>query len=70
LPRGKFIMRFLRYPGGKSKLISFLVNYLPKGDKIKGKYIEPFVAESLCILYSIFLQQERALKGLKKRTQI
>jgi len=36
-------MRFLRYPGGKSKLLSFLVNYLPEKDKIKGKYIEPFV---------------------------
>src|SRR4051812_38488513 len=36
-------IRFLRYPGGKSKLLAFLVNYLPKTADIKGKYIEPFV---------------------------
>ena len=36
-------IRFLRYPGGKSKLLSFLVNYLPKRGDIKGKYVEPFI---------------------------
>ena len=36
-------MRFLRYPGGKTKLLSYLVNYLPKSEDIKGTYIEPFV---------------------------
>lgn len=36
-------MRFLRYPGGKSKQLSFLANYLPSSDDIKGTYIEPFV---------------------------
>jgi DNA adenine methylase len=36
-------MRFLRYPGGKSKLISFLVDHLPKREDIKGNYIDPFV---------------------------
>ncbi len=36
-------IRFLRYPGGKVKLLSFLVDYLPKEKSIKGKYIEPFV---------------------------
>jgi hypothetical protein len=36
-------IRFLRYPGRKSKLLSFLVNYLPKGADIKVKYVEPFV---------------------------
>ncbi len=35
--------RFLRYPGGKAKLLSFLIKYLPKEEDIKGKYIEPFV---------------------------
>lgn len=36
-------MRFLRYPGGKSKLLSFLIDYLPHKEDIQGKYIEPFV---------------------------
>jgi len=36
-------MKFLRYPGGKSKILSYLVNYLPKSSDIKGTYIEPFV---------------------------
>lgn len=36
-------MKFLRYPGGKRKLLSFLGNYLPANYEIKGKYIEPFV---------------------------
>ena len=36
-------MRFLRYPGGKSKLLSFLVRHFPKSEDIRGTYIEPFV---------------------------
>ncbi|MEY1639008.1 DNA adenine methylase [Tenuifilum osseticum] len=36
-------MKFLRYPGGKSKLLSYLVNFLPTKKDIKGTYIEPFV---------------------------
>lgn len=36
-------MKFLRYPGGKSKLLSYLVNHIPINKNIKGTYIEPFV---------------------------
>ena len=36
-------MKFLRYPGGKSKFLSFLINYLPNNKQIKGNYIEPFI---------------------------
>lgn len=36
-------MRFLRYPGGKTKLIKFLFKYLPSKHELKGNYIEPFV---------------------------
>ncbi len=36
-------MKFLRYPGGKRKLISFLSYYLPNAYEIEGRYIEPFV---------------------------
>ena len=35
--------RFLRYPGGKSRLLPFLSNYLLPPEKIKGMFIEPFV---------------------------
>lgn len=44
-------MRFLRYPGGKSKLLSFLVDYLPNGNEIKGQYIEPFVGGGSVFLH-------------------
>ena len=36
-------MKFLRYPGGKRKLLTFLSNYLPCGKDIQGRYVEPFV---------------------------
>ncbi len=44
-------MKFLRYPGGKSKLLSFLVNYLPESKDIKGTYIEPFIGGGSVFLY-------------------
>ena len=36
-------LTFIRYPGGKRRLISFLDDHLPSTHKITGKYIEPFV---------------------------
>lgn len=36
-------MKFLRYPGGKTKLLTYLIKHLPKSNSIKGTYIEPFV---------------------------
>ena len=36
-------MRFLRYPGGKTKVLKELSAYLPSKEGIEGKYIEPFV---------------------------
>jgi DNA adenine methylase len=36
-------LTFIRYPGGKRRLISFLDGHLPSTHKISGKYIEPFV---------------------------
>jgi len=44
-------MNFLRYPGGKSKQLSFLINFLPKVEQIKGTYIEPFVGGGSVFLY-------------------
>jgi DNA adenine methylase len=40
---GKQINYFLRYPGGKRRLLVFLQNHLPSPESIKGRYIEPFV---------------------------
>ena len=51
-------MRFLRYPGGKSKSLSFLINYLPQNDDIKGKYIGPFVGGGSVFL---FVQPKHAI---------
>jgi DNA adenine methylase len=44
-------MKFLRYPGGKSKLLFFLINHLPSRQSLKGTYIEPFVGGG-----SVFLE--------------
>lgn len=45
------IMKFLRYPGGKNKLLFFLANLLPQSEKIEGRYIEPFVGGGSVFLY-------------------
>src|SRR3989304_3169251 len=45
-------MKFLRYPGGKSKQLYFLATILPQKDEIKGKYIEPFVGGGSVFLYA------------------
>lgn len=51
-------MKFLRYPGGKGKQLSFLVNFLPKKEEIEGNYIEPFVGGGSVFLY---LQPDTAI---------
>ena len=51
-------MRFLRYPGGKNRLLFFLANLLPPSEKIEGRYIEPFVGGGSVFLY---VQPERAI---------
>jgi len=40
---------FLRYPGGKGKLVSLLSSYLPS---IEGRYIEPFVGGGALFLHT------------------
>ncbi len=57
-------MRFLRYPGGKTKLLNFIDKYLPKSNEIVGNYIEPFVGGG-----SVFLSvkpQNAILSDLNK----
>jgi DNA adenine methylase len=34
---------FLRYPGGKGRMLDFLIEHLPSSIAIKGNYVEPFV---------------------------
>jgi DNA adenine methylase len=51
-------MKFLRYPGGKTKLLYFLADFLPKSTEIEGRYLEPFVGGGSIFLY---IQPERAV---------
>ena len=51
-------MRFLRYPGGKRKLLMSLAQFLPERTEIKGRYIEPFVGGGSVFLY---VQPEMAI---------
>jgi DNA adenine methylase len=43
--------RFIRYPGGKRRLLNFLVPYIPTVDQINGKYVEPFVGGGALFFY-------------------
>jgi len=54
----KNCLSFLRYPGGKRRLISFLSEHLPSLEKISGRYIEPFVGGGSIFFY---LQPSRAV---------
>jgi DNA adenine methylase len=54
----KQINSFLRYPGGKRRLLAFLKNHLPSPDNIKGRYIEPFVGSGAVFFY---IEPEKAL---------
>ena len=37
------ISGFLRYPGGKRRMLLFLKNHLPMPEELEGRYVEPFV---------------------------
>ena len=50
-------MKFLRYPGGKSKLLSFLITVILERNQIR-RYIEPFVGGGSVFLH---LQPEEAI---------
>ncbi|MDN5345964.1 MAG: adenine methylase [Petrotoga sp.] len=34
---------FIRYPGGKQRILNYILPYLPKRDMINGRYFEPFL---------------------------
>ncbi len=43
--------RFIRYPGGKRRLLNFLIPFIPTTDQIIGKYVEPFVGGGALFFY-------------------
>ena len=36
-------IRFIRYPGGKQRILKYIMPYLPSRDLIQGRFVEPFV---------------------------
>ena len=36
-------VNFLRYPGGKQRLLNYLLHHLPPRESIKRRFVEPFV---------------------------
>mgnify|MGYP006292822413 CR=1 FL=1 len=44
-------MKFLRYPGGKGRLVQFLSSRIPEASEIAGRYIEPFVGGGAVFMY-------------------
>ncbi|MFC1902359.1 DNA adenine methylase [Chloroflexota bacterium] len=52
------MIRFLRYPGGKGKLLLYLNKLFPKNISIHGRYIEPFIGGGSVFL---FLQPREAI---------
>jgi len=52
------ISSFLRYPGGKRRMLVFLKDHLPTSRKIRGFYIEPFVGGGAVFLH---IQPAKAL---------
>jgi len=43
--------KFIRYAGGKSRLLKFLIPKLPNNDSITGTYVEPFVGSGAVFFY-------------------
>ena len=36
-------LKFVRYPGGKNRLLPSIIPFIPSRNDIKGRYVEPFV---------------------------
>jgi DNA adenine methylase len=43
---------FLRYPGGKQRILQYILPHLPKASDIKGLYVEPF-AGAAAVFFSL-----------------
>jgi DNA adenine methylase len=44
-------MKFLRYPGGKRRLMAYIAKRLPAKADLKGRYLEPFVGGGAVFFY-------------------
>lgn len=44
-------LKFIRYPGGKNRLLQFIIPLLPSRDNIKGDYVEPFVGSGAVFFF-------------------
>jgi len=51
-------MRFLRYPGGKGRLLRFLCGRISEAAEMAGRYIEPFVGGGAVFLH---IQPQQAI---------
>jgi len=56
-------VKFLRYPGGKQRMLTFLLPLLPTPAEIKGSYYEPFLGGGAGILF--FKSYESSFIGSK-----
>jgi DNA adenine methylase len=45
------VTNFLRYPGSKRRMLSFLATLLPSAESIEGRYVEPFVGGGAVFLF-------------------
>lgn len=62
-------VKFLRYPGGKQRILTFLLPLLPTPTDIKGSYYEPFLGGgavffSLCPLRAVLSDRNSELINL------
>lgn len=48
----QLITKFLRYPGSKRRILTFLMQHLPDGKDISGRYFEPFVGSG-AVFFSV-----------------
>jgi DNA adenine methylase len=45
------ITKFLRYPGSKRRMLTFLAQYLPTSDELRGRYVEPFAGSAAVFFF-------------------
>lgn len=48
----KSIVKFLRYPGSKRRMLQFLIKHLPEKHEITGRFIEPFLGSG-AVFFSV-----------------
>lgn len=58
MPDRREVLAFLRYPGGKRRILSYLCHYIQSRDEIADQYVEPFVGGGAVFF---FVQPRKAL---------